>query len=378
MFKSSSLPIQILQKISLLLLLFAGFQSNLFSQDLPQVTFNKVGDGDIRIFVDDAFFAEYRDNYKGTPIIWPICAPNYSLATRAWPMIDDVDVSAEPDAKMQVVYKNAIISERKGSKDHPHHRSIWFNHGDVNRADFWTLTTSVINPVKPLDVSLKNNRVVVAAENQWIHGKLQRALCKDMRNITFGVLDDLPDVRFIDFDVTITALEDNVTFGDTKEGSLGVRLPSPTAVTSKSKNKTWGGHIINREGDKDAQVWSKKSGWINYVGPAEAFLVGDELEAELSKGNDSDDFPLTTIGVAILNGSNSLSSIPWSHVRDYGLMAINPFGQREFEPQNPKANGAQKLNKGESLYFSFRILIHNGSLASEDIEKAYNDFLEGK
>lgn len=378
MFKRSTLPIQLLLRFSLSLLVLAGFQPDLFPQDVPKVTFNKVSDGDIRIFVDNAFFAEYRDNFRGTPIIWPICAPNNSLATRAWPMIDDVEVSEEPDANMQVVYKNAIISERKGSKDHPHHRSLWFNHGDVNQGDFWTLSASVITPVKSLDVSLKDNRVVVLAENQWIHGKLQRALCKDMRNITFGVLEDLPDVRFIDFDVTITALENNVTFGDTKEGSFGVRLPSPTAVTSKSKNKTWGGHIINREGDKDAQVWSKKSGWVNYVGPAESFLVGDELETELSKGNDSDDFPLTTIGIAILNGSNSLNSIPWSHVRDYGLMAINPFGQRDFEPHNPKANGAQKLNKDESLHFSFRILIHNGSLTSEEIEKAYNNFLEGK
>ena len=65
-------------------------------------------------------------------------------------------------------------------------------------------------------------------------------------------------------------------------------------------------------------------------------------------------------------------------MRDYGLMAINPFGQRDFEPHNPKANGAQKLNKDESLHFSFRILIHNGSLTSEEIEKAYNNFLEGK
>lgn len=370
--------IQTLQKLTLSLLVFAGFQSSLFSNDAPEVTFNQVGDGDVRIFVGDAFFAEYRDDFRGTPVVWPICAPNHSLATRAWPMIEDLDLSAEPDANMQVVYKNAIISERKGSKDHPHHRSLWFNHGDVNQGDFWTLTSSVIKPAKPLEISLQDNRVVVSAENLWTHGKLQRALCKDTRNLAFGVLEIIPDVRFIDFDIVITALEDNVTFGDTKEGSFGIRLPSPTAVTSKSKNNAWGGHIVNREGDVDAQVWSKKTGWVNYVGPAESFLTGEELEAEFSKGQDSGDFPLTTIGVAILNGPNSLNSIPWSHVRDYGLMAINPFGQRDFEPQKTKANGAQKLNKNESLHFSFRVLIHDGSLTSKEIEEAYNDFHEGK
>ena len=62
------------------------------------VSVRKIDDAEIRVFVDGDFFASVRADYKGTPIVWPICGPNGSLVTRAWPMIDDVDVEDYYDA----------------------------------------------------------------------------------------------------------------------------------------------------------------------------------------------------------------------------------------------------------------------------------------
>ena len=49
------------------------------------------------------------------PIVWPIIGPTGKAMTRFWPM-----------------------AEAPGEKqDHPHHRSLWFTHGNVNGVDFW-------------------------------------------------------------------------------------------------------------------------------------------------------------------------------------------------------------------------------------------------
>ncbi|MBQ1338776.1 MAG: PmoA family protein, partial [Thermoguttaceae bacterium] len=181
-------------------------------------------------------------------------------------------------------------------------------------------------------------------------------------------------VRYLDFSIEIFALEDGVIFGDTKEGSFGIRVPSPTAMTTKKLNPNWGGDILNDAGERGGETWSKRSKWVNYTGPAERFLTGEELAKEFMKANNASDFPLTSMGIAVFSGPNSLGAPAWRHVRDYGLFASNPFGQHDFEPHNPKADGSQKINKGESLFFAFRVLFHNGDLTAEELNQAYQAY----
>ena len=377
--------------INLVLLVFIALsicatefcQTTLFAQEketsnLPAAKIVKVDDGDLRVFLGSEFFAEYRADWKGTPIIWPICGPNKSLVTRAWPMIDEIDVDAEEDPVMRTIYKNAVISERNGVKDHPHHRSFWFNHGAVNNGDFWGGTPCVIRQVKLISAEAIDATAKIVVENRWFHDKLGRDICRDVREVVFGTCPSTPNARFIDFNVQIVALEDNVVFGDTKEGSFGIRVPSPTAVTSKKISSRWGGSILDDLGNKNDDAWGKKANWVNYVGPVEKFLEGDALEKEYRKETKAGDFPLDTMGIAVLNGPNSLDAVPWRHVRDYGLFASNPFGWRDFEPQTPGANGTRKLNKDETMTFSFRVIVHDGSLTADQLNQAYRDYRAGK
>jgi hypothetical protein len=350
-------------------------EDQLSTKKTPTLSAKKISQDEIRIYVDDEFFAEYRSDYKGTPIIWPICGVDQTLVTRAWPMIDDVDT--EQDPAMKTIYQNAKISERGGVKDHPHHRSLWFNHGDVNGGDFWGGTASVIKQSQLLDLQCDGKTVVVQTENYWFNDKLNRNVCRDVRNVVFGVLDvNEKNFRYLDFNIEIFALEDGVSFGDTKEGSFGIRVPSPTAMTTKKLNPNWGGTFFNNQGEQGNDAWGKPSKWVNYTGPAEKFLVGDDLTREFSKADDANDFPLTQIGVAVFSGPSSLGQHAWRHVRDYGLFASNPFGQHDFEPNNPQANGEQKLNKGDSMSFSFRVLFHNGELTTDDLNQVYQNYVK--
>ncbi len=341
----------------------------------PVVSTEKVADGSFRVYVDGELFAGYVPDAQGTPIVWPLRTPSGALATRGWPMIDQIDVDAESDAAMKAIYQNAKIGERGGAKDHPHHRSLWFNHGAVKGGDFWALTDSKIRQTEVVSFECDGKTAILATKNRWFNAKLGRDICQDFRQIRFGVLPsaqvDGKNVRYVDFSIRITALEDGVVFGDTKEGTFGVRLPSPTALTAKKANPKWGGRILDDAGRKDGDTWGKRSAWVDYTGPAARFLEGDELTRELARGDKATDFPLTTIGVAVLNAPESWAFPSWRHVRDYGLFATNPFGQRDFEPKNGDADGSKTLNLGETLRFDYRVLLHDGDLTADDLDAAF-------
>ena len=348
--------------------------------DESVVSCKTVDDGSLRVYVDGELFAGYVPDAQGTPIVWPLRTPSGALATRGWPMIDEIDVDAQTDAAMKAIYQNAKIGERGGAKDHPHHRSLWFNHGAVKGGDFWALTDSKIRQTELVSFESDGKTAVLVTKNRWFNAKLNRDVCEDLRQIRFGVLPSEQvggkNVRYVDFSIRIIALEDGVLFGDTKEGSFGVRLPSPTALTAKKSNPNWGGRILDDAGRKDGETWGKRSAWVDYSGPAARFLVGDELARELARGDKASDFPLTTIGVAVLNGQESWAFPSWRHVRDYGLFATNPFGQRDFEPNNKAADGSKTLNRGETLRFEYRVLLHDGDLTAADLDAAFKAYEE--
>ena len=61
------------------------------------------------------------------------------------------------------------------------------------------------------------------------------------------------DSRWIDFDITMNATEAPVKFGDTKEGSFGVRVADTMRVYRKR-----GGQIVNSEGQTDDDAWGSR------------------------------------------------------------------------------------------------------------------------
>src|SRR5256885_3703679 len=74
-------------------------------------------DGKLRIKVNGEEFTEYR--YTGAPHVYfyPVIGPGGARMTRDYPMV--------PNSEGE-------------EHDHPHHRSLWYSHGSVNRIDFWS------------------------------------------------------------------------------------------------------------------------------------------------------------------------------------------------------------------------------------------------
>jgi hypothetical protein len=285
-----------------------------------EVTVQETPQGVI-VELDGQPFTTYLTKSGFKPILWPVIGPTGKRMTRNWPM--ETDVPGETD------------------RDHPHQRSLWFTHGDVNGIDFWSDGKGRIEHREFVKVS-GGPEAVIVTKNDWLSPDGSQRICQDQRTLRFG---GDKDQRWIDFDITITATDGPVVFGDTKEGSFGVRTASSMRVDSKM-----GGRIVNSEGQQDKAAWGKPAAWVDYQGPVD----GEQQ------------------GIAILNHPSSFRFPTYWHVRTYGLFAANPFGLGDFSAGAKK--GEYTLPAGESLTLRYRVLLHTGDEKSAGIAAAFTDY----
>jgi hypothetical protein len=154
----------------------------------------------------------------------------------------------------------------------------------------------------------------------------------------------LGENRAIDFDITVHASSGDVKFGDTKEGSMGIR----TNPALRVKGSVAKGQAVNSEGVKGKAVWGKRAKWVDYWGPI--------------NGN--------TVGIAIFDHPGNPRHPTWWHARDYGLVAANPFGVHNFEGK-PKGTGDLVIKSGEKVRFRYRFLFHAGDVKKAKISESY-------
>jgi len=282
------------------------------------------------VAVDGKLFAGYRKDFNGTPIIWPVIGSNEKPMTRAYPMTQRV--SGE-------------------TNDHPHHRSIWFTHDDINGNKFWGGGSAIVHQ-EFLKSECDGKTATIVTKNNWLDKATKKPVCSDIRTVNFGTIEG---ARYIDFDVVLTAEQEDVTISDTKEGTFAIRVPTSMDVDSRKIDPALGGKNINAEGLKDDKAWGKRSNWVDYSGPVEGEMAG----------------------IAIFNHPASFRYPTWWHVRTYGLFAANPFGIKDFEP-DLKTDGTVVLKKGESLKFYYRVILHTGDANALDLGKLYKDYAELK
>lgn len=282
-------------------------------------------DGGLEVQQDGKLVTRYLTRSGAKPILWPVIGPEGAEMTRGYPMRDVAP---------------------KEKKDHVHHRSFWFTHGDVNGVSFWHENDShgVIEH-RRFDKISGGETATIVTTNDWTHkGKRH---CQDVRTIVIG--GDF-DQRLIDFDITLSAPDGPVVFGDTKEGSFGLRVAGSMRTELKE-----GGRIVNTHGQTDAEAWGKAAPWVDYSGP-----VGDQQ-----------------VGVAIMNHPSSFRFPTYWHVRTYGLFAANPFGLHDFK-RSKEFDGSHKLAKGESFRLRYRVLIHSGDEKEGKVAAAYKAYAESK
>ncbi len=290
-----------------------------------EVTVTKT-DAGAQVDIDGKPFTTYLFKSGAKPILWPVIGPTGKKMTRAWPMRE-----GNPDEKT----------------DHVHQRSFWFTHGNINGVDFWAETAKVQGKTEHKELVQADGGKIgtIVTKNDWI-GPDGTTLLHDQRTLRFG---GAADSRWIDFDIVLTAAAGEVKFGDTKEGSFGLRI----AETMRTDRKL-GGKIITSEGLTDAEAWGKPAAWVDYHGPVEG----------------------ETLGIAILNHPSSFRYPSHWHVRTYGLFAANPWGLGDFT--GGKGNGEHVLKKGDSLSLRYRVIFHQGDEQQGKIAEAFKEYAAGK
>jgi len=281
----------------------------------------KQGDGAVDVTINGRLFTRYVYAGAPKPYCYPIIGPTGKPVTRNFPTRE---VEGE-------------------SRDHPHHRSLWFTFGEVSGVNFWTESSVGGKIVHKEFDKLVSGPVYgrIVARNDWMSPEGKK-VCEDTRDLR---IYRTASGRIMDFEITIRATDGPVKFVDTKEGMFGIRVACSMEV---DRGK---GHIENARGDKDGAAWGKQAEWCDYYGPVDG----------------------ETVGIAIMDHPTSFRYPTYWHVRTYGLFAANPFGLSAFTNGSIK-DGSYTIPPGGEITFRYRIFIHKGTTEVAEVAEAYEGY----
>lgn len=295
-------------------------------ESAERVAIERIGDHALDVKVSGELFTRYHyADAPARPYFYPVIGPEGTHVTRSFPMEEG------PPGE---------------DRDHPHHRSLWVAHGDLNGADNWSEERghAFEKHIRFDEVSAGPVFGRIVAANDWVSADGAK-VCEEQRTAT--IYNITGDRRIMDLDVIFRATEGPVVFGDTKEGGIAsVRVAS-------SMNGSRGGLIENSYGGlTEAETWGKRAQWCDYSGQVEG----------------------AHLGITIFDHPDSFRYPTWWHVRDYGLMTANPFGWSAFY-DDPGLRGDYTLLAGEPLMFRYRIMIHRGDAKQGQVAQRYNDYV---
>jgi hypothetical protein len=288
------------------------------------------------------------------PFLYPVLAPGGVPVTRGYPVEKGLPGEA--------------------TTDHVHHKSVWFCHGDVipegvelkaktmdkhgKGVDFWSEAKDKdgnrrhgqMTCVKVGEPKAAGGGVGVETVNEWRTVEGQKIM-DETRVVSFR---DLPAGRLFTFDITLRAAVCPVSFGDTKEGSFGIR----THDALRPSRGPDGGTVTTADGKSfappqkdDLPIWGHPTAWIDYSGKV-------------------DDKP---VGIAVFEGPDNPKA-GW-HVRAYGLNGPNPFarGGSGFPSQKGKTD-LLRIEKGGELKLRYAVYAHTGDAKTGKVAEAFEAF----
>ena len=298
-----------------------------FGESHHAVRLVKTDPARVDIYVGKDLFASYQYGIGfHKPIFHPLLSPKGHRLLRAYPMEFGI-----PDEHT----------------DHWHHEGISFTYGNVNGVDFWSKLPGGRD--KPGSGRIRHTgftrledgeKGVMETTSDWI-APSGEVLLKQGSRMTIGAGSGW---RTLDLRFKLTAQEKAVTFNDTKEGMMAVRV-----APNLREDRT--GRYLNAQGlELSKAVWGKKSSWVALRGSVQ----GEDLT------------------LAIMNHPKSIEYPTFWHARGYGLFSANPFGRKDFQKGSPPLNVS--LEPGESALFLYRILVHSGHLSQSRMAARYEEY----
>ncbi len=292
----------------------------------------------------------YYDSIR-KPILFPINTISGISITRGYPIAP-------------------VAGERA---DHPHHTGLWLNYEFVNGLDFWNNSTSIPLKERLHYGTIRHDKIIsskstgrqaeltVAAD--WITS-IGIVLLKEETHYIFRKNGHL---FIIDRITTLTALGTDVSFKDTKDGFLGLRVARELEMPSKEPleltdihgnvtkvsegDNSATGLYLSSEGLSGDAVWGTRGRWC--------MLYGKKAESNIS--------------ICIIDHPKNTGYPTYWHARGYGLFAANPLGQEIFSKGKEKLNFV--LHARKSVAFRFRIVVASeNKLEPQQINNLADEF----
>ena len=233
----------------------------------------------------------------------------------------------------------------------PHQRPMFFGHGDIDGIDFWgeaVFPQYSDDTVFGRTVFQKLEEIRGGADygalraDFELSGPRGRVVADEIQAFAFG---GYSNTQRIDCEIALVANHgSDVTLGDTKEGTFGIRL-------AKELNSPPGRMVNSAGAEGEKEVWGKRADWVDVDGTVE----GEEL------------------GIAVFDSPRSFRHPTYWHARGYGLLAANPFGWREFY-NDPQKDGSWTIQQGKTLKFRYRVFIHHGDYKLAKVAEAYQEY----
>lgn len=224
------------------------------------------------------------------------------------------------------------ITARK-TEPYPHHSSLFFGCDRVNGGNYWQEGLERGRIVSK-DVRLLQSggdRVIFEQDCQWERPGAE-APFRDHRKVTISAPST--DLRFIDFDITLTA-QLEVRIEKNNHSLFSARVAPELSVSG-------GGTLINAHGDQNEKgTFGQPAPWADYSGTRAG----------------------QTEGLAIFfHPANPWFPPPW-FTRDYGFFSPTPMFWLE--------KGFWELPKGQTLHLRYRVIVHGGGLTPSQLETLF-------
>jgi len=273
--------------------------------------------GRVAVTLDGRVVTNFHFDEKwDKPFLFPLTTPSGLGISRGWP------VEPKPG----------------DTNDHEWHRGIFYGHGIVNGQDFWReqgrqKTSRLILQGKPRrSKGGFGGRFAMQPPNGAALGHIDQDFTLDIAGQAFRL------------GATIRIHADGGTdlkFGDTDDGGFAIRL-------SDHFRQERGAVLRNSEGlEKTEKIWGKNARWVHYAANVDGKQAG---------------------AVMFDHPSNVRYPTGW-HARGYSLNSANPFATRSFTKDKTK-DGSYVLKAGDTLALRYTVLLHDGAMTPEQIEKA--------
>jgi hypothetical protein len=228
--------------------------------------------------------------------------------------------------------------------DHPHQRSVFVGHGDVNGADHWTHKDKENEQQRHLKFTAVSPDSFTE-ELTWDSKEPNKPLLAETRTVKIIAYDD--GTRAIDVTSTLTASNADAVFkvkplnvSGVEAGWLAARVAPSISDAIKDKKS----QITSSAGaTSEKEAREKPATWCDYSGPIDG----------------------KTYGIALFDHPHNPGHPTPFHVRNFGL--LTHIGIHDWT-----------LKQDQSQSLRHRLLFHSGDGKSAKLDERYKEFVGGK